>query len=367
MAESDDKIPSLPPQNFAASAPDRLEVTEAGAPHSDQTRDRSSDQLEEGLRAMQELARSRAEAEHRIGVAAKPLADAAVKGAREAALYRWLTGKLQFEGVAKRWQDLSAGASPKRQACPEATEQSERSSEKRAVSDPSPPERLDVLVQKALAPASAQPESAKLTEAHYWIYGGVGAAAFSTVFGIGLAGIFYEKEPIPGTIFSVIGFVGLIAMIALLRGHRITILHAAIASLIATWCFLGYVLWAGPHPAAIATGRIWPPLSSDEQKLTSLAIKLVPKREHFRVICLTTDCKDLAGNFTAIFHDAGWNPVFASNATYFQEPYGIVLYLRDVNDKSLPEAIEKTTNLKIDHVEASNDPVTESLFIGIRP
>ena len=98
------------------------------------------------------------------------------------------------------------------------------------------------------------------------------------------------------------------------------------------------------------------------------AINILPKREHFRVICLTTDCKDLARDFTTVFHDAGWNPVFASSSTFFQEPYAIVLYLKNPNDKSLAEAIEKTTNLKIDHVEASSDPTgIESLFIGIRP
>lgn len=239
------------------------------------------------------------------------------------------------------------GGTSLRNAIADAVEQSERSSEAK-VPNPHPPDAL--------------------TEPQLWLYGGVGGAAFSTVLGIGLVGIFYEKEPVAGTILSIIGVLGLVAMIALLKGHRIGVLHAAIASLIATWCFLGYVLWAVPRPAAaLATGRTWAPLNSDAQKLASIAVKLVPTRERFRVICLTTDCKDLAQNFMDIFHEAGWNPVFASNTSYYQEPFGLVLYLKDPTDKSLREAIEKSTNLKIDHVEISTDPFMESLFIGLRP
>jgi hypothetical protein len=211
------------------------------------------------------------------------------------------------------------------------------------------------------------PPSKSFSETNAWIYGGIGGAAFSTVLGIGLVGIFYEHEPIAGTAMSLIGLAGLSAMIFLLKGHRLTVIHTAIAALIATWVFLGYVLWFGPHPTPAPTGRVWATLTSNEKTLLTLAIKVIPKRERFRVICLTTDCKDLATDFMGAFHDAGWNPILATGNSFYQEPYGLILYMKDVNDHSLADAIEKTTSLKVDHIEQSTDPFAESIALGIRP
>ena len=94
--------------------------------------------------------------------------------------------------------------------------------------------------------SESPPPTKRLSEQDAWIYGGVGAAAFSTVLGVGLFG-FYEDRQVLGTIFTAIGACGLVAMIILLKGNRLTILHSAMAFLIVTWLFFGYMLWEGPH------------------------------------------------------------------------------------------------------------------------
>ena len=115
------------------------------------------------------------------------------------------------------------------------------------------------------------------------------------------------------------------------------------------------------------TGRVWPSLTKDEKSLLSLALNILPKRSHIRIICLTSDCRELAQDFMEVTHNVGWAPWFSSSNAFFYEPYGITLYLKDVNDHSLSDAIEKTTKLKIDHIEPTIDPNLESIFIGIRP
>ena len=90
---------------------------------------------------------------------------------------------------------------------------------------------------------SETPAATKSADRDGWIYGGVGGTAFSTVFGAGLVGIFYEHRPILGGVIVAIGLSGLVVMAILLRGHRLTVIHSAIAALFATWVFLGYVVF----------------------------------------------------------------------------------------------------------------------------
>lgn len=144
------------------------------------------------------------------------------------------------------------------------------------------------------------------------------------------------------------------------------------AMITVTWLFLAanigftiYGHYAGQRPAP--TGRIWETLTKDQKTLLALALRNVPKRDHFRIICLTSDCKDLAADFMGVMHEANWNPIFSSSSSFFSEPYGLVIYQKDVNDRSIADAIEKTTNLKVDHIEATNDPTIESIFLGLRP
>ena len=105
----------------------------------------------------------------------------------------------------------------------------------------------------------------KLSEREAWSYGGVGAARFSTLFGVGLVGVFYEGHPLSGGGLAFIGLCGLIAMATLLKGQRLTIIHSTIAALVATWAFLGYVLWSGPQTTVIHE----PPTTEDIAKATA--------------------------------------------------------------------------------------------------
>lgn len=331
------RFPQRPLSNVGADNPEWV-GTRGGTP------DATGDDLEEGLRAVQKLARDRADAGRRIGEAAKPVVDAAGQATTAAAESWEEYSRLQMDRIMRgRATDEREDKQNRRQAIADAIKQSEPLSEKTTVANSS------------------------FSETNAWIYGGVGGAAFSTVFGIGLVGIFYEHRPVPGAVMSLIGFAGLAAMIFLLKGHRLTVIHAAMAALFATWVFLGYVLWAGPKPPATATGRTWQALTNNEKTLLALALRNLPKRDHFRIICLTSDCKDLATDFMGVMHDANWNPTFSSASSFFSEPYGLVIYQKDVNDHSIADAIEKTTNLKIDHIEGSNDPTIESIFLGLRP
>jgi hypothetical protein len=122
-----------------------------------------------------------------------------------------------------------------------------------------------------------------------------------------------------------------------------------------------------PAPVApVATGDTWDRLNNVQQADLERALKGLPKRDQFQVICLNNDCKDLSLNFMRAFRAAGWEPVMGSGAMYYQQPYGAVLYQKDVNDESLAKAIEAATGLKIEHISQSTQ-LQDSLFIGIRP
>jgi hypothetical protein len=81
---------------------------------------------------------------------------------------------------------------------------------------------------------------------------------------------------------------------------------------------------------------------------------------------MSSDCRELAGNLISAFHAAEWRP-FAAFSGFPTEPVGITLYVKDINDHTLADAIEKSINLKVAHIEPTSDPNLESLFIGIKP
>jgi hypothetical protein len=126
------------------------------------------------------------------------------------------------------------------------------------------------LVDKPATQPSLRPMSSenKLSERDGWIFGGVGAAAFSTILGVGLFG-YYENHPIPATIFSIIGACGLVAMAILLKGHRLTVIHTAIAALVATWTFFGYTIWFGPQVIHVPPTIIHVPATAADSAKTT--------------------------------------------------------------------------------------------------
>jgi hypothetical protein len=113
-----------------------------------------------------------------------------------------------------------------------------------------------------------------------WVYGGVGTAAFSTVLGAGLFG-FYEDHTKLGVVFTLLGTCGLVAMVMLLRGHRLTVIHSAIAALIATWFFFGYLIFEGvgqndnpPEQVAKAIAPIQSDLDESKKQISSVRSQL---------------------------------------------------------------------------------------------
>ncbi len=121
-----------------------------------------------------------------------------------------------------------------------------------------------------------------------------------------------------------------------------------------------------PAPTApVATGDIWDNLKPTQQLALERALKSLPKRDGFQVICVSTDCKDLATSFLRVLDDADWTPVLTSGNGYYQEPVGLVLYQKDVKDRSLADAIEAATGIKVERIAQATQP-TESIFIGVR-
>jgi hypothetical protein len=118
-------------------------------------------------------------------------------------------------------------------------------------------------------------------------------------------------------------------------------------------------------PPAFTQGKLWPPLTDKEELSLEQALKGIKVRP-IRIICISANCRELAGNLIGAFHNAGWD-VFGAFSGFPQEPVGIRVFLRDIQDKSLSAAIEKATSLKVEATEASNDPTFDSIFIGIKP
>jgi hypothetical protein len=237
------------------------------------------------------------------------------------------------------------------------------------------------------APAMAKPFS----ETDAWVYGGIGGAAFSTVFGIGLVGIFYEHEPIPGALLSLVGFCGLVAMVILLKGHRLTVIHAAIAALIATWVFFGYIIWLGPKTTIVhepsddvakASGtnstplppERWPTLTNQEATAFAARVRQIPP-ENIVVACETINCKDLADGIGEILlKTAGWKvELIHHGGLDITGVAGIRLNPIEPNTQALKEAIESTTHLPVTlgpdkRITFGNDQGLQTiLVVGTRP
>jgi hypothetical protein len=144
-----------------------------------------------------------------------------------------------------------------------------------------------------------------------------------------------------------------------IRAVFIFALAVILSQFMGRWSFLAP---SGPAP----TGRVWSRLTDEQRSSLELVLGALPKHDSFQVICLTSDCRGLAEDFMRAAYNAGWAPVLTSG-NFYQEPYGITLYVKDINDHSLANAIEKSTGLKIEHVYPSSFPNLESVFIGIRP
>ena len=148
-------------------------------------------------------------------------------------------------------------------------------------------------------------------------------------------------------------------------------LAALIIAMAATCAFVGYDLYdrhfGNSSSAHIATGKLWPPLTDEQEASLERALKALPNHRAFRIICLSADCREFSGNIISAFHSAGWQPLAAFSNQNYSEPVGLVLYLKDLNDRSLANAIETSTGQKIDHIETSSDPTMESLLVRIKP
>jgi hypothetical protein len=116
----------------------------------------------------------------------------------------------------------------------------------------------------------------------------------------------------------------------------------------------------------VATGEAWDKLTTVQQSALERALKDLPKRDQFEVICLNNDCKDVASNFMHALNAAGWSPVLGTGMMFNTEPFGLNLYQKDVTDQSLAKAIETATGLKIEHIFQATFP-NDSIFVGIRP
>jgi len=99
----------------------------------------------------------------------------------------------------------------------------------------------------------------------------------------------------------------------------------------------------------------WAPLSDEER--ANLVAALKPLVPHSIIIaCESVNCETLSSDLIAAFHDAGWSASkLASGGLDTAGMSGISLNPIDVSTKSLKEAIEKTTSLKIDLGPDSRD------------
>jgi hypothetical protein len=202
----------------------------------------------------------------------------------------------------------------------------------------------------------------------FWVWLALWGGALLAVFAAGLALIFGDK-PYPGALLSGGSLIG-IAFLARWLVHRKPLSSPVImaAMIVSTWAFIGYDLYDRHfgNPSHVARGRLWSPMTDDQEALLERALSKFTKRSPILIICMSADCRELAGNFIGAFHNSGWE-VRGAFSGYPQEPIGLVLYQVDVNDHSLADAIQTSTGLKIERIDHTSIPDNESLFIGIRP
>lgn len=125
------------------------------------------------------------------------------------------------------------------------------------------------------------------SDPHGWMYGGIGAAAFSTILGVGLFG-FYDNHIFAGGFLTFIGAAGLISMALMLKGTPITIAHCAIAALLATWALFAYDIWFVPKSTGITQDEVHAQVNEATRPLRDQIDKLTQK------LALTTTERDEA-------------------------------------------------------------------------
>ncbi len=209
----------------------------------------------------------------------------------------------------------------------------------------------------------------------------VGGGAFCA----GLFG-FYEDHPILGIIFTVGGLVTMAPISPFVRSHigwafgRPALWTLAVS----TWLFLaanlGFAVYdrlAPQPPTGGPTGNptssqhasphyYWPPLNDGEAAALEALAKRATRPNNLRIICVDSDCRELAGNLVSVFHAAGW-PVSLEFTGNYTESVGIDIYQPDPKDRTLANIIEQATYLKVDAVKPTDFPGITSIFIGIKP
>jgi hypothetical protein len=101
---------------------------------------------------------------------------------------------------------------------------------------------------------------------------------------------FYEDRPFLGTILTLLGVLGLSAMVILLKGHRLNLIHTAIAALLCTWVLFGYDFWFAPRTTVVhgapsandiakATAPIVAERDAANRRADNLADQLVSARQ----------------------------------------------------------------------------------------
>ena len=210
-----------------------------------------------------------------------------------------------------------------------------------------------------------------------WLYGGIGGAGFSTVLGVGLVGALYEHQP-AGWAVAAIGAGGLVTMAILLKGHRLTVIHTAIACLVTTWVFLGYVLWSSPNPGvhdvsvSVVSPEKWPALTETQISALASRVRFIPP-EDIVVACETLNCKDLADGIADILQKTpGWHvEILHHGGLDITGVMGIRVNPDEPATEALRDAIESTAGLAVKigpdaRKDLGNDRRT-FLVVGTRP
>jgi len=84
----------------------------------------------------------------------------------------------------------------------------------------------------------------------------------------------------------------------------------------------------------------WETLTADNALSLRIALRSLPKPDNFRVICVDTECRTLALDFISVFNSAEWAP-YLDSKTVYNVPSGMVLYQKDINNRTLADTIER--------------------------
>jgi len=136
-------------------------------------------------------------------------------------------------------------------------------------------------------------------------------------------------------------------MTAINPNWAVAAIITALAAII-SWPFIvsQAVIPARPEGGVLNSRYTCEALSLDDQVTLRIALKNIQKPStNFRIICLDNECRDLAYSFLSIFNGIGWVP-FLDSKTNYNIPAGLVLYMNDINDHKLSDAIEIATKGK---------------------